>query len=297
MIDVCLLGIGGMMPLPDRPLSACLVRSGGESILWDCGEGTQVNWRLSGWPFRPTGTILLSHLHADHVAGLPGILFQISHAGRREPVTIYGPGRTYEIVMHLFSIVGRTPFDLHVVELEGGESIPLAGGFQLSTLMAQHHVPCLSYRLDLPRAPRFEPDRAREMGVPMFAWTRLQRGESVDGVRPEDVMGPPRKGLRVSLVTDTSYFDGLAPFVEGSDLLVCEAMYGLDEYADRAEQRGHMTARQAAQLAARARVRSLWLTHFSPSVEDLEELGAVAREEFFDTDVGTPGLRTTLSFD
>jgi ribonuclease Z len=297
LIDICLLGIGGMMPLPERPLSACLLRAGGESILWDCGEGTQVSWRLSGWPFRPTGTILLSHLHADHVAGIPGILFQIAHAGRREPVTIYGPARTHEIVSHLFSIVGRTPYDLQVVELTGGESVDLPGGFTLSALLTQHHVPCLAYRLELPRAPRFDPERARALGVPMNAWSRLQRGETVGEVRPEEVLGPPRSGLRVSLVTDTSYFDGLVPFVAESDLLVCESMYALDEQADRAEQRGHMTARQAARLAAEARVRSLWLTHFSPSVGDLDELGAVAREEFSNAEVGSPGLRTTLSFE
>jgi ribonuclease Z len=296
LIDVCLLGIGGMMPLPDRPLSACLLRSAGETILWDCGEGTQVSWRLSGWPFRPTGSILLSHLHADHTAGLPGILFQIAHAGRREPVTIYGPARTHEIVSHLFSIVGRTPYDLQVVELEGGESLELPGGMTLSTLLTQHQVPCLAYRLDLPRAPRFEPDRARALGVPMNDWSRLQRGETVDGVRPEDVLGSPRPGLRVSLVTDTSYFDGLVPFVADSDLLVCESMYARDEQIERAAQRGHMTARQAARLAAAAGARSLWLTHFSPSVDDLDELGAVAREEFCKVEVGSPGLRTTLSF-
>src|SRR5688572_23554555 len=109
-----------MMPLPGRPLSACLVRIGGSTILFDCGEGTQVSWRVSGWPYRPTGTILLSHVHADHVAGLPGVLFQIAHSGRTEPVTIYGPAPTPDIVQHLLTIVGRLPYELRVATLEGG---------------------------------------------------------------------------------------------------------------------------------------------------------------------------------
>lgn len=297
MIDVCLLGIGGMMPLPERPLSACLIRVGGETILFDCGEGTQVNWRLSGWPFRPTGTILLSHLHADHIAGLPGILFQIAHAGRTDPVTVYGPHHTAEIVTHLVQIVGRLPYELRVVHLDGGESIPFVAGLTLSTRRLRHRMPCLGYRLDLPRARRFDPERARALNVPMQSWSRLQAGETIGGVRSDDVLGPERRGLRVSLITDTSYFDDLVPFVEESDLLVSESMYGLDEKADDAERRGHMTARQAARLGSSARVRRLWLTHFSPAVADLDELASVAREECPEAEVGYPGLMTTLRFD
>lgn len=296
LIDICLLGNGGMMPLPGRPLSSCLLRVNSETILWDCGEGTQVSWRSSGWAFRPTSTILLSHLHADHIAGLPGILFQIAHSGRTEPVTIYGPPRTHEIVNHLFSIVGRVPFELGVGELSGGEEIDLPGGLRAAVLPVQHRSPCLAWRLDLTRAPRFDPERARALGVPVAAWSRLQAGEPVDGVEPSQVLGPPRRGLRVSLVTDTALFDDLAGFVADSDLLVCEAMYARDEDADRADERGHMTARQAGRLARDARVRSLWLTHFSPAVEDLAELAASARSEYPDAVVGAPGLATTLRF-
>jgi ribonuclease Z len=297
MIDLCLLGNGGMMPLPDRPLSATLIRSGSETILFDCGENTQVNWRRSGFAYRTTGTILLSHLHADHVAGLPGVLFQIAHSGRTEPVTIYGPERTYEIAGHLTAIVGRLPYELRVVELSGGESIEIPAGFTLSTLALQHRMPCLGYRLDLPRAPRFDPERATALGVPVSGWSRLQRGETVNGVTPDQVLGSPRRGLRVALTTDTSLFDGLQPFVSESDLLICEAMYADDADADRARERGHMTARQSARLAAEANVRHLWLTHFSPSVEDLDAITTIAHQEFPTAIAGTPGLAMTLAFD
>lgn len=297
MIDVCLLGLGGMMPLPGRPLSACLLRIGGETVLFDCGEGTQVNWRASGWPFRPTGTILLSHYHADHIAGLPGVLFQIAHAGRSDPVTIYGPSGTHEIASHLVTIVGRLPYELRVVEFAGGETVELFEGVTLSTLSTRHRLPCLAFRLDLARAPRFDPERARELGVPQADWKRLQSGEAVGAVQPTAVTGPPRRGLRVALVTDTSTFDELVPFVAESDLLLSESMYAEDEAEERAEQRGHMTAGQAASIAARANVRRLWLTHLSPAVADPQSVEEVARRTFAEAYLGPVGETFTLRFD
>jgi len=296
MLDVCLLGLGGMMPLPGRALSACLLRSGGETMLFDCGEGTQVTWRVAGWPFKPTGTILFSHLHADHILGLPGILFQLAQSDRGEPVTIYGPQGTYEVARYLAALGGWIPFDLRVVELAGDATLELPGGIQLTTIELRHRVPCLGYRLDLARAPRFDPDRARALGVPVAEWKRLQRGETVGDVRPEDVTGPPRRGLRVALITDSSYFPELVPFVEDSDLLLCEAMYAHDADLERAEQRGHMTARQAAGLARAARARRLWLTHLSPSVEDPQTVLDAARTVFPAAELGQPATTETLRF-
>jgi ribonuclease Z len=297
VIEVCLLGNGGMMPLPGRPLSACLLRTGGETLLFDCGEGTQVNWRHSGWPYRPTGTLLLSHLHADHVAGLPGVLFQIAHSGRTEPVTIYGPRHTFEIVTHLTSIVGRTPYELRVIELDGGESLELPGGWRLATLATRHRMPCLAYTIAQPRAPRFNPERARELGVPLADWKRLQRGETMGDVAPADVLGPPRRGLKVALVTDTAYFAELTAFVEDADLLVCEAIYAGDEDTAKAEQRGHMVAGQAAQLARDSGARRLWLTHLSPSVERPEDVLERAQRDFPAAALGAAGRTLALRFD
>jgi ribonuclease Z len=285
-----------MMPLPGRWLSASLIRSGAETVLFDCGEGTQIAWRASGWPFRPTGTILLSHVDADHVAGLPGVLFQIALSGRTEPVTIYGPARTHEIVTHLVSLIGWLPYELRVSQLDGGATLELFDELRLTTLAVQHGKPCLAYRLDLPRAPRFDPARARELGVPLEDWKRLQRGESVGEVRPQAVTGPPRRGLRLALVTDTRYFDDLVPFVQESDLLICESMYPSDEEIERAAERGHMTATQAARLARAAGVRRLWLTHLSPSVEDPEAVRAAAASIFPEAELGRPGETLTLRF-
>lgn len=297
MIDVCLLGSGGMMPLPDRPLSATLFRAGAHTVLFDCGEGTQVNWRASGLAYRPTAAILLSHVHADHVAGLPGVLFQISFSGRTEPVTIYGPKWTTEVVSNLVSIVGKLPFELRIGELEGGETFNISDDMIVSTLRLQHRMPCLGYTIDVPRAPRFDPEHATQLGIPMQQWKRLQRGETVDGVSPEAVCGPPRRGLKLSLITDTSYFDELVPFVAGSDLLVCEAMFAEDADLDRARERGHMTFSQAASLARQAEARRLWLTHFSPRVDNPDLYRDQVRACFPNTDIGHIGLKTTLAFD
>lgn len=296
MLDVCLLGTGGMMPLPDRPLSATVFRVGGETVLFDCGEGTQVNWRLSDLGFRPTSTILLSHVHADHVAGLPGILFQISFSGRTEPVTIFGPRRTSDIVTHLVSIVGNLPFELRLVELEGGETFRIGEDMQVSTLLLEHRMPCLGYSIDVPRAAKFDAARARELNIPQKHWKTLQLGNQVGTIAPEMVSGPPRTGLRLSLITDTSYFDGIAPFVAKSDLLISEAMFAEDSDEERARERGHMTFRQAATVAKDAEVSELWLTHFSPMVEHPEGYLERTRETFENTVIGQPGLKTTLAF-
>ncbi|CAN5808737.1 ribonuclease Z [soil metagenome] len=296
MIEVCLLGCGGMMPLPDRPLSATAIRIGGQVILFDCGEGTQVSWRASSFSYRALGTILISHVHADHIAGLPGILFQIAFAGREEPVRIIGPEGLVQVVDGLMRIVGGLPFDLQIEELDGGESLPLVGETVLSTRTLQHRRTCLGYVIDLPRAPEFLPGRAEALGVPVEHWKTLQQGGAVDDIGPESVTGPPRRGLRLSLISDTALFDALASFVAGSDLLICESTYVLDEDEDRARERGHLTMRQATQLATEANVERLWLTHFSPKVENPELHAPAAVALFPGTEIGRSGLSIELNF-
>ncbi len=285
-----------MMPLPGRPLSATAFRIDGEVFLFDCGEGTQVAWRAGPFSYRALGTILISHVHADHIAGLPGVLFQIAFAGRTEPVRIIGPEGLYPIVEALLTIVGGLPFDLQLEEVGNGASVELPKGATLTTLELQHRRTCLGYVVDLPRAPEFLPERARALGVPVQHWNTLQRGQSVGGFDPADVTGPPRPGLRLALITDTSTFPALAPFVANSDLLVCESTYILDEDVDRAAERGHMTLRQATALAQEAGAKRLWLTHFSPKVEQPRAHEPAARALFEHCDIGYSGLHTELSF-
>ena len=171
MLDVCLLGTGGMMPLPQRHLTACMIRAEGASLLIDCGEGTQVALRLQGWSFKSIGTILFTHMHGDHVAGLPGLLLTIGNAGRTEPVVIYGPKGTARVVRGLMMAAPELPFPVEIEET--GETEYKAGPLYVRTFRVDHNVPCLGYRVELKRLPEFQPDRAREQGIPLRAWNPL----------------------------------------------------------------------------------------------------------------------------
>lgn len=300
MVDVCLLGTGGMMPLPDRWLSALLVRCEGHVILIDCGEGTQISWRLAKWGFRDLDAILLTHLHADHVAGLPGILYSLAFADRTEPVLVVGPDGTKRVVTALRSIVPTLPFPIEVREFSAAFALNLPGGLRLQALPVAHRVPCFAYRLDRPRSPRFDPERARALNVPVQFWHRLQRGESVEVegivVRPADVLGGPRRGISLAFVTDTRPVPELLAFLAGVDLLICEGMYGDPEELPRAIERGHMLFHEAAELARAAGAQRLWLTHFSPALTDPEAWLPVARAIFPETEIGPVHRTVTLRY-
>ncbi len=300
MIDVCLLGTGGMMPLPGRWLSTLLLRCEGHTVLCDCGEGTQISWRYTNWGFRDLDTIVLTHLHADHVAGLPGILFSLAYADRTEPVTIFGPAGTRATVAGLCIVVPLLPFPVEVVEIDGEAEHRLPGEIVLRALPVAHRVPCLAYTFERPRTPRFDVERARELGVPVELWSRLQRGETVEAggrlVRPEAVLGPPRRGLKVAFVTDTRPTPELAGFVRDADLLVCEGMYGDPAELPRAIERGHLLFHEAARLAAEAGARRLWLTHFSPALQEPEAWLPLAREIFPAAELGQPHRTVTLRY-
>jgi ribonuclease Z len=301
VIDALLLGTGGMSPLPDRWLSALLVRCRGELTLFDCGEGTQIVWREFGWGFRRLGAICVSHTHADHIAGLPGLLHSIANAGRTEPVSLFGPPGTGAVVAGLRTIAPWLPFELQVREIDAGDRFPLPGGPIGSVMRGRHALPVLGYRLDLARARRFSADRALAIGVPLDRWRRLQQGEPVGwpggSARPDDVLGPPRRGLALGYVTDTRPVEGMAEFFHGVDLLVSEGTYGSPDDADKAVVNTHMTFREAATLARAADARRLWLTHFSPGLSDPAAYAAEATGVFPETTVGFSGLETTLAFD
>lgn len=289
------------MPLPNRWLSSLLLRCEGQIVLCDCGEGTQISWKMSGWGFREVSTIVLSHLHADHVAGLPGVLFMLAHSGRTEPVTIYGPVNTHQIVSGLMVIAPRMPYPIQIAELAGGEEIELSMGLTLRSLAVAHRIPCLSYTFSRSRAGRFDVEQAKALSVPVTSWSRLQRGEEIEVegkvVRSDDVLGPPRRGLTVGFVTDTRPTPELPGFVRDADLLVCEGMYGDPGLHERGVERGHMLFNEAASIATQAGARRLWLTHFSPSVTDPAEFLPVAREIFPNTEIGLPHRTLTLAYE
>jgi ribonuclease Z len=300
MIDGVLLGTGGMLPLPNRWLSSFLIRINGHLTLFDCGEGTQITWRQSGWSFRRLGTICVSHTHADHIAGLPGLLHAVANAGRTEPIALFGPAGTERVVQALRAIAPVLPYEIRTTELRGGERVALPGGLIVSCEPGDHALPVLAYRGDLERGRAFLPERARALGVPIAAWRELQAGQPVswDGGRatPDDVLGPPRPGLSVGYVTDTRPVPALARFLQGVDLMVCEGTYGSDEDLPKAVRNRHMTFREAATLARDAGANRLWITHFSPALDDPSAFAVNAEDVFPQATVGYDGLTINLPF-
>jgi ribonuclease Z len=283
-----------MMPLPGRWLSSVLVRYGGHLVLFDCGEGTQISLRELGWGIKGIDLILISHMHGDHVTGLPGLLLTQANSDRTDPVQIVGPPGLGSVLRGLLVVAPRLPFEVQC--LESTEGFFDLDGMRVSCVAGEHHVACLAYRLDVARGRRFLPERARELGVPLTDWRRLQRGDAVGGVEADAVLGPPRAGLSVGLVTDTRPTLAIERLVAGVDLLVCEATYGSDEDKARAVERKHLTFREAASLALAARAKRLVLTHFSPSVVDPVAFVDNARAVFPETVVGRDHLSLTLRF-
>lgn len=266
MIDVCLLGTGGMMPLPGRHLTALLLRHQGHSVLIDCGEGTQVAIRKYGWSMHSIDAILFTHVHGDHVAGISGLLSSMNTEGRREPVHIYGPDAVEEVVASLCVVVGVN-FKVHFHRV--GKMPFSVGTLQVTPFPVKHNITCYGYRIDLPRRPKFLPEKAKALKIPITDWRKLQAGESVmvglRRIHPEEVSGPARRGLSVVYSTDTRPCATLERAAKDCDLLITEGIYGDREKTKGAEEKCHMTAWEAADLAARAGAKETWLTHYSPS--------------------------------
>jgi len=295
-----LMRTGGMMPLPGRWLSSFLVRADGHLTLFDCGEGTQIAWRKVGWSFRRLGAICISHTHADHIAGLPGLLHAIANAGRIEPLDIFGPVGTASVVDGLRTIAPVLPFDMRVTELRGDEQFSLPGELSGSCVAGKHALPVLAYRLERSRQPAFLAERACELTIPVHLWSTLQSGERViwegGSATPAQVLGAPRRGLAVAYVTDTRPLAEIVAFVAGVDLLVCEGTYGSDDDEGKALRNSHMTFREAATLARDARVARLWITHFSPAMDDPAQFAESASAVFAETTIGLDGLTDQLTF-
>lgn len=300
MIDVCLLGTCGMMPMPGRWLSAALVRCGPNLVLIDCGEGTQVPWKMLGWGFRQLGAICLTHMHADHVAGLPGVLFMVAHAGRTEPLDIYGPVGTTYVIDGLRRIAADLPFPIQIHELKHGAQFMLPSELHASCCAAAHGIPCLAYRMELKRKPVFLPEQAQALGLPVQLWRNLQHGENVEHngqiFHPEQVLGEARRGLSLAMITDTRPTEQLSAFARDVDLLICESMYDNPEDLPQAKANAHMLATESAGIAQKAGAHQLVLTHFSPKITDTREAEKAARSVFANTRAARDGMVVTLAY-
>lgn len=301
MLDVCLLGCGGMMPLPYRWLTSLLTRFNGSSLLIDCGEGTQIAIKEKGWSFKPIDVICFTHYHGDHISGLPGLLLTMGNAGRKEPLTLIGPKGLERVVNALCVIAPELPFPIVLKEIEGAEQIFEMNGYRLKAFRVNHNVLCYGYAMEIDRAGKFDPDRAKMEGIPQMYWKHLQKGETVEYegrvLTPELVLGPPRKGIKLTYTTDTRPTNSIRENAKDSDLFICEGMYGEKEKAAKAVEYKHMTFYEAAQLAKEAGVREMWLTHYSPSLTYAEEYMDDVRKIFPAAKAGKDKMSVELKFE
>ncbi|MCQ2518400.1 MAG: ribonuclease Z [Lachnospiraceae bacterium] len=301
MLDVCLLGTGGMMPLPYRWLTSLMVRYNGKSILIDCGEGTQVALKEKGWSPKPIDIICFTHFHADHISGLPGMFLTMGNSDRTEPLTIIGPKGVEKIVNSLRCIAPGLPFEIKFIEITEPEAEIEFGDLKIKAFKVSHNVTCYGYSISVSRAGRFDVERAKSQNIEMKYWSRLQKGETIEAdgrvLTPDMVLGESRKGLKVTYTTDTRPCESIVRNAAGSDLFICEGMYGEDDKIDKAKEHKHMTFYEAADMARQADVREMWLTHYSPSLTNPKEYIGRVRHIFANSHAAKDGRSIDLCFE
>ena len=301
MLDVCLLGSGGMMPLPCRWLTSLMTRFNGSSLLIDCGEGTQIAIKEKGWSFKPIDVICFTHYHGDHISGLPGLLLTMGNADRKEPLTLIGPKGLERVVSALRVIAPELPFPIIYKEIEGAEQTFELNGYRLKAFRVNHNVLCYGYTMEIDRAGKFDVERAKEQEIPQKYWKHLQKGETIETengiLTPDMVLGPPRKGLKLTYTTDTRPTNSIRENAKDSDLFICEGMYGEKEKAAKAVEYKHMTFYEAAHLAKDAQVKEMWLTHYSPSLTRPEEYMDEVRRIFPEAKAGKDRMSRELAFE
>lgn len=300
MVEVCLPGTGGMLPLEGRWTASCWVEFQGKAILIDCGEGTQIALKKAGCRLSRLELLLITHFHADHIAGLPGLLLTLGNYGKTTPITIVGPAGLKQITASLLSIAPNLPYQIVLKELDREcQEFDLLS-IHFSSMPLQHGIPCLGYRITFKRKPVFNPDKAKKLGVPLHHYKNLHMGQPVvldSGIRilPCMVLDRERRPISICYCTDTRPIEALAHFARGADLLICEGMHGELELREKMWEKGHMVFSDSTELAKCAQVKQLWLTHFSPAMRHPEQYLEAARSIFSNTKVGYDGIRTTLA--
>lgn len=301
MLDICLLGTGGMMPLPYRWLTSLMVRYNGMSMLIDCGEGTQIAMKEKGWSPKPIDVICFTHYHADHISGLPGMLLTMGNAERTQPLLLIGPKGLTRVVNALRVIAPELPFEIICREIEGAEETIWQNGLKIEAFRVNHNVLCYGYSVSIERQGKFQLEKAQALGIDKKYWNRLQKGEIIETEEgtytPDMVLGAQRRGLKVTYTTDTRPTESIVTHAQGADLFICEGMYGEPEKAAKAKEYKHMTFYEAAQLAKRAQPKQLWLTHYSPSLVRAEEFMPQVRKIFPEAYAGKDGKTAELSYD
>ncbi len=300
MLDICLLGTGGMMPLPYRWLTALMARFNGTSILIDCGEGTQIAMKEKGWSPKPIDIMCFTHYHADHISGLPGMLLTMGNAEKTSPLFIIGPKGLARVVNALRVVAPELPFEINYLEITEAEQAFEFDGFRIEAFRVNHNVLCYGYNIVVSRKGKFQLDKALALGLDRKYWSRLQKGEIIElpegTYTPEMVLGEARKGLKVTYCTDSRPTEGIIKNAAGADLFICEGMYGEPDKKEKAKEYKHMTFYEAAHMAKQAEVAKLWLTHYSPSLARPEDYKKEVQEIFPQTYIARDGWSEELMF-
>jgi len=303
MVDVCLAGTGGMMPLHNRWLTSCYMEYNGKAVLIDCGEGTQIALVEADCKLSKLETLLITHFHADHVSGLPGLLLSLGNYSKKTPLNIYGPRGLTEIVNNLTCICGKLPYELIIHELPTGEitqfSVPeIDEMITVRSFPLKHRVPCIGYSFVFSRKPVFNPVKAEELGIPKQYWKLLHKGEDVEfegrTYTTDMVTDGMRKPVKVTYATDSRPTDTIADEAFRSDLFICEGMYGDEEHADSMKEKGHMLISDAIRLAELAEAERLWLTHYSPAMTNPSVYEKGIKKKFSAAVISQDGQKITL---
>ena len=301
MLDVCLLGTGGMMPLPYRWLTSLMMRYNGGSILIDCGEGTQIAMAKKGWSPKPIDIICFTHYHADHISGIMGLLLAMGNAERTEPVTMIGPKGLERVIKNLRVIAPELPFEIYFLEITELEQSFDFGDFRIEAFRVNHNITCYGYNMIIDRVGKFDVERAKALNVPVNYWNRLQKGEEIEFegklLTPDMVLGPARKGIKLTYCTDSRPTDMIVKHAKESDLFICEGMYGEPGMEEKAKSHKHMTFAEAADMAKTAKVKELWLTHYSPSLNYPKEYEDVAKGIFANSHSCKDGRSIEINFE
>lgn len=288
------------MPVPNRSLTSLLVSANGSKLLIDCGEGTQVSMKILGSGFKAIDAICFTHYHADHVAGLPGLLLTIANSGRVEPLTLIGPSGLENVVKGMTVIAPMLPYELKLVEVQQEFYEFSLNDMIIRTINCDHTLPCLGYSIEIKRMKKFNKEKAELNEIPTKFWSILQKGNTIQfngkTFTPEMVLGQERKGIKICYVTDTRPINSLINFIKESELFICEGMYGDEDSLEKAIKNKHMIFREAAILAKAGKVKELWLTHFSPALSEPELYLEQTKNIFYNTVIGKDRFYKNINY-
>lgn len=305
MLDFYFIGTSGKVPQLHRRLTSAMLRADGDITLIDAGEGTQLGISKSGWSAKSISTILITHLHADHVLGLAGVLLQIHNSGRTDRIIIAGPKGVKRYVNSLYLVLPTLKYPIYFIELTGDSDFILANTLEIDAFKLNHSVSCYGYSFYFRHFGKFNVEKAKT--VPKRSWGELSKGfatRDFNGVKVKNdqILGPERKGIKVTYVTDTRPTESIVEYAAYSDLFVCEGMYiGSGETEERDNinkiKNYHMTFLEAATLAKHAHVSKLMLTHFNPSLQYPSSHLSDAREIFPETYAASDNLLLNFAFE